>query len=55
LRDEAEAQTAFAALAAGGQVKMPLSKTFWSPLYGQVADRFGLACMVVVADRVPDC
>ena len=31
---EAEANHAFAALAAGGQVKMPLTKTFWSPCFG---------------------
>ena len=43
---EAEADRAFAALAAGGQVKMPLSKTFWSPRFGMLTDRFGLGWMV---------
>ena len=28
---------------------MPLSKTFWSPCYGMVTDRFGLGWMVMVA------
>ena len=39
---DAEADRAFAALAEGGQVKMPLAKTFWSPRFGMVADRFGV-------------
>jgi len=46
---EAEANRAFAALANGGQVKMPLTKTFWSPRFGMVTDRFGLGWMVSVA------
>ena len=45
---EAEANRAFAALAAGGQVKMPLTKTFWSPCFGMVTDRFGIGWMVSV-------
>ena len=39
----------FAALAEGGQVQMPLGKTFFSPSFGMVADRFGVAWMVYVA------
>ena len=46
---EAEADRAFAALAAGGQVRMPLAKTFWSPRFGMVEDRFGVGWMVSVA------
>lgn len=46
---EAEANHAFAALADGGQVKMPLAKTFWSPRFGMLTDRFGLVWMVRVA------
>ena len=37
--DEAEADRVFSALAEGGQVQMPLSKTFWSPRFGMVSDR----------------
>lgn len=48
LADEAEAQRRFAALAEGGQVHMPLTKTFFSPGFGIVADRFGVSWMVVV-------
>jgi PhnB protein len=46
--DEAEAERKFAALAEGGQVQMPLAKTFWSPLFGMVNDRFGLGWMISV-------
>jgi PhnB protein len=46
--NEAEAQRAFAALADGGQVRMPLTKTFWSPCFGMLADRFGVGWMVSV-------
>jgi PhnB protein len=45
---EAEADRAFAALADGGQVKMPMAKTFWSPRFGMVTDRFGLGWMIGV-------
>jgi PhnB protein len=46
--DEAEANRLFAALADGGKVEMPLAKTFFSPRFGMVADRFGVSWMVVV-------
>lgn len=46
--DEADADRKFAALADGGQVQMPLAKTFWSPRFGMVADRFGVGWMVSV-------
>lgn len=45
---EAEADRSFAALADGGEVQMPLMKTFFSPKFGMVADRFGVPWMVVV-------
>lgn len=46
--DEAAAQTAFAGLTAdGGQVHMPLGKTFFSPAFGILADRFGVKWMVL--------
>ncbi len=47
---EVEANRAFAALADGGQVKMPLGKTFWSPCFGMVTDRFGVDWLVIVPD-----
>jgi PhnB protein len=46
---EAEADRLFKALAAGGQVKMPLTKTFFSPKFGMLTDRFGIGWMVYVA------
>ena len=46
---EADADRLFAALAGGGQVQMPLAKTFFSPKFGMVTDRFGVAWMVFVA------
>jgi len=46
--NEAEADRLFAALAEGGQVQMPLAKTFFSPRFGMVADRFGVSWMVYV-------
>src|SRR4026207_777855 len=39
---EAEAVRVFAALSEGGQVRMPLAKTFWSPRFGMLEDRFGV-------------
>ena len=47
-RSEAEADRVFAALADGGQVQMPLGKTFFSPKFGMLTDRFGVAWMVMV-------
>jgi len=48
LPSEAEADRVFAALADGGQVRMPLAKTFWSPRFGMVQDRFGIGWMITV-------
>jgi PhnB protein len=45
----AEAARCFAALSEGGQVQMPLMKTFFSPSFGMLADRFGVAWMIYVA------
>jgi PhnB protein len=50
---EAEADRAFDALAAGGKVTMPLVKTFWSPKYGMLTDKFGIEWMVMVPGGPP--
>jgi PhnB protein len=50
--DERRAEQYFAALADGGQVQMPLTKTFWSPRFGMVTDRFGVAWMINVPGKV---
>lgn len=47
-RDMVEAKKLFAALGDGGQVTMPLAKTFWSEGFGMLTDRFGVAWMVNV-------
>ncbi|MDF3014509.1 MAG: hypothetical protein K0Q78_2713 [Cellvibrio sp.] len=53
--DEEEARRIFAALASnGGKVDMPLEKTFWSPLYGQVTDQFGVGWMVMLPGDKPE-
>ena len=46
--DEAQADRWFAALGEGGEVRMPLGKTFFSPRFGMVVDRFGVLWMVIV-------
>ena len=46
--NETEADRRFTALADGGQVQMPLTKTFFSPRFGMVVDRFGVSWMVIV-------
>lgn len=45
--NEAEAERLFGALAEGGQVQMPLGKTFFAPKFGMVADKFGVGWMVI--------
>lgn len=49
-----EAYRVFEALARGGQVTMPLGATFWSPLYGQLVDQFGVAWMVMLPTLDPN-
>ena len=52
-KNEAEADRVFAALAEGGTVHMPLGKTFFSPRFGMLADKFGVGWMVVVEQPTP--
>lgn len=47
--NESVANTAFHALSEGGRVDLPLMKTFWSPRYGMVTDKFGVGWMVMVS------
>lgn len=49
--DDAEAKRLFSALGGGGQVQMPLGKTFFSSNFGMVADCFGALWMVYVAPQ----
>jgi PhnB protein len=48
VKDETEADRLYAALGDGGQVQMPLTKTFFSPRFGMVGDRFGVSWMIIV-------
>lgn len=50
---DACADHAFSALAEGGKIELPLAKTFWSPRYGMVTDKFGVAWMVMVPGPLP--
>ena len=51
--DAAKAEKLFNALKEGGQVQMPLSKTFFSPSFGMVTDRFGVMWMVMASASNP--
>lgn len=51
--DEQEADRVFAALSEGGLVTMKLEKTFWTPKFGMLQDRFGVGWMVSVMHKAP--
>ncbi len=44
--DAAEAAKTFEALAAGGEVTMPLQEVFWGGRFGMLTDRFGIGWMM---------
>ena len=46
--DVARADKMFAALADGGQVQVAQAKTFFSPRFGMVTDRFGVLWIIIV-------
>jgi PhnB protein len=50
-KTEAEADKLFNALAEGGKVNMPLAKTFFSPRFGMLNDKFGVHWMILVAQQ----
>ena len=52
-RDAAEAARFFAGLSDGGEVRLPLGPTFFSPAFGMVQDRFGVLWMVNVMQDAP--
>ena len=49
--DDEEAKRRFAALADGGQVQMPLGRTFFASSFGVVADKFGVSWMVIAGPQ----
>jgi PhnB protein len=46
IKEPAEAERVFNALAKGGSVRMPLGETFWAKNFGMLTDRFGTPWMV---------
>ena len=48
---EADADRMFSALAKHGTVQMPIGRTFFSPRFGAVADKFGVSWMVIVEPK----
>lgn len=46
-KDDADAERAFKALSDGGQVRMPLEKTFFASKFGMLADKFGVGWMIL--------
>jgi PhnB protein len=48
VKTEAETKALFNALADSGRVELPLGKTFFSPSFGMVVDRFGVFWMVLI-------
>jgi PhnB protein len=47
----ADADRMFNALAKGGNVQLPMGKTFFSPRFGMVADKFGVPWMIMAASE----
>ncbi|QQA43499.1 VOC family protein [Pelagovum pacificum] len=51
--DEAATRKAWDALAEGGEIRMPLMPTFWTPLFGALTDRFGVRWMISLTGDQP--
>ncbi len=51
--DDAEAKRVFTALGEGGNVSMPLTKTFWTTSFGMLTDKFGVPWAVNVTAPTP--
>jgi PhnB protein len=49
--NEKDAERFFKGLSEGGQVHVPLAKTFFSPRFGMLADKFGVSWMVMTAPQ----
>jgi PhnB protein len=46
-KDGAEAESIFKAISEGGEVVMPLGKTFFASSFGMVRDKFGVHWMII--------
>ena len=55
VQTEAEAERIFGALSAGGNVMMPMGKTFFAPKFGMTTDKFGIGWMVIVIPADAPC
>lgn len=53
VKDKAEAERIFKALSDGAQVQMPIQKTFWSPAFGMLIDKFQVPWMVNTEGQMP--
>jgi PhnB protein len=51
VKTESDADRTFNALSSGGKVQLPLTKTFFSPRFGMVSDKFGVLWMVMVPQQ----
>jgi PhnB protein len=52
-KDEAEVKRIYESLKEGGSVQMPMTPTFWSPMFGMCTDKFGVAWMVGMPGAEP--
>jgi PhnB protein len=50
--NDAEAERLFNALAEGGEVRVPLAKSFFASKFGMLADKFGVGWMVITSGPV---
>ncbi len=52
VKTPAEAEKVFGKLSEGGKIGQPLTKTFFSPAFGQLSDRFGVNWIVIVPQEM---
>jgi PhnB protein len=50
VKDPPTAERLFASLADGGKIIMPVARTFYSPAFGMLTDKFGVMWMVYVGE-----
>lgn len=52
IEDLPRAERIFAALSAGGEVRMPIEETFWAKRFGEVVDRYGIPWLVSAGNKM---
>jgi PhnB protein len=50
---QSEADRVYKGLSAGGQVIMPMNKTFWGSYFGMLIDKFGIQWMISFDEKQP--